>query len=113
MGTEQFHTDNGKKDGIVQKDWAKSQVIGSSNFASGSWLWNHISGGLNHQTEHHLFPTISHVHYPALSKIVKETCDEYGVRYNSYPSFWAAVAGHFNLLKKKGAEGYVYTPSIN
>jgi fatty acid desaturase len=108
--TEQFHTDNMKKDGIVMKDWAKSQVLGSSNFASGSWLWNHLSGGLNHQTEHHLFPTICHLHYPALSHIVRKTCEEYGVRYNTYPSFWAAAAGHFNLLKQKGAQGYAYIP---
>ncbi len=28
-----------------------------------------VGGGLNFQIEHHLFPKISHVHYPAVSKI--------------------------------------------
>ena len=34
-----------------------------------SWLV-----GLNFQIEHHLFPRISHVHYPEISKIVAKTC---------------------------------------
>jgi len=106
--TEQFHTDNKERNGVVEKDWAKSQIIGSSNFASGSWLWNHLSGGLNHQTEHHLFPTICHVHYPKLHPIVKKTCEEYGVRFNSYSNFATAVGGHFGLLKKMGEQGYEY-----
>jgi len=100
-----FHAD---KKGVVSKDWAISQVEGSSNFASGSWLWNHLSGGLNHQTEHHLFPTISHVHYPKLHPIVKKTCDEFGVRFNSYPNFLEAIKGHFALLKEMGAAGVKY-----
>jgi len=104
-----FHTDN---KGVVSKDWAISQVEGSSNFASGSWLWNHISGGLNHQTEHHLFPTISHVHYPKLHPIVKKTCEEFGVRYNTYENFWEAIKGHFALLRDMGAAGVKYEVHI-
>jgi fatty acid desaturase/predicted heme/steroid binding protein len=100
-----FHADS---NGVVAKDWAISQVEGSSNFASGSWLWNHISGGLNHQTEHHLFPTISHVHYPKIHPIVKKTCEEYGVSYNSYPTFFDAIKGHFGLLMDMGAAGVKY-----
>lgn len=92
---------------MVHQDWAVSQVIGSSNFASGSWIWNHISGGLNHQTEHHLFPTVCHVHYPAISKILKQTCKEYNLPYNNYSSFWAAISGHFELLWNMSREGYM------
>lgn len=92
---QRFHTD---KAGIVHEDWAKIQVMGSTNFASGSWLWNHLSGGLNHQIEHHLFPTISHIHYPMLQPIVQKTCQEFDVPYHSYESFWAAIKSHFALL---------------
>lgn len=106
--TEQFHTHNKQRDGVVEKDWATSQVIGTSNFSSGSWLWNHLSGGLNHQTEHHLFPTICHIHYPQLHSIVKKTCQEFGIRYNTYDNFYQAVSGHFGLLKDMASKGYEY-----
>eukprot|EP00298_Acanthocystis_sp_HF-20_P002153 c12597_g1_i1.p1 GENE.c12597_g1_i1~~c12597_g1_i1.p1 ORF type:complete len:465 (+),score=200.58 c12597_g1_i1:35-1429(+) len=72
------------------KDWAALQIRSCVNWSTGSTFWNHFSGGLNHQVEHHLFPGISHIHYPAISKIVKETCVEYGVPYVTYNSFAGA-----------------------
>ena len=35
---------------------------------------------------HHLFPAISHTHYPAIAPIVMQTCKEYGVPYKVYPT---------------------------
>ena len=35
----------------------------SVNWSSGSWFWNHFSGGLNYQIEHHLFRSIAHTNY--------------------------------------------------
>ena len=93
------------QDGMVHEDWAATQVTGSSNFAPGSWFWNQLSGGLNHQTEHHLFPTICHLHYYKIQPIVEQCAKEYGIRYNSYNTFWEAVVGHFTLLKEMGKQG--------
>jgi linoleoyl-CoA desaturase len=59
-------------------------------------------GGLNFQIEHHLFPHVCHIHYPALSGIVEETCREYGVRYAAHPTFWAGVASHVRWLRQMG-----------
>ena len=100
--TDTYHVE---KDGMVHTDWAVTQVSGSSNFACGSWLWNHISGGLCHQTEHHLFPTICHIHYPQIQPIVERCAKKHGIRYNAYATFWDAVVGHFTLLKEMGAHG--------
>ena len=69
----------------VDKGWAAAQVATTADFSHDSWFWTHFSGGLNHQVEHHLFPGICHVYYPHLQPIVKATCEEYGVQYNSYP----------------------------
>ena len=51
---------------------------------------------------HHLFPRICHVHYPALSRIVEQTCKEYGVRYSTHASFAAGVRSHYRWLKRMG-----------
>eukprot|EP00818_Percolomonas_sp_WS_P001012 CAMPEP_0117437580 /NCGR_PEP_ID=MMETSP0759-20121206/1596_1 /TAXON_ID=63605 /ORGANISM="Percolomonas cosmopolitus, Strain WS" /LENGTH=530 /DNA_ID=CAMNT_0005229215 /DNA_START=29 /DNA_END=1619 /DNA_ORIENTATION=+ len=82
----------------VPHDWASFQIRGSTDFAPGSWFWNHFSGGLNHQIEHHLFPSMSHVHYPAIQPIVEQTCEEFGVPYRYYDTFWDALRGHFRVL---------------
>ncbi len=65
-----------------------------------SWL----VGGLNFQIEHHLFPRISHVHYPAISRLVEETCREFGIRYTVHRSFGAGIASHFRWLRRMGRE---------
>lgn len=45
---------------VPYNDWAAVQCQTSVNWSSGSWFWNHFSGGLSHQIEHHLFPSICH-----------------------------------------------------
>eukprot|EP00899_Mesostigma_viride_P006929 jgi/Mesvir1/16237/Mv08490-RA.1 len=87
----------------VAMGWAAAQVATTADFCRGSWLWMHISGGLSYQIEHHLFPGVCHVHYPAISGIVEETCKEFNVPYFSYPSFWVALKAHFKHLQMTGA----------
>lgn len=60
--------------GRVRMGWAAAQCATTADFCHGSWFWTHISGGLNHQVVHHLFPGVCHVHYPALAPIVMKTC---------------------------------------
>lgn len=69
-----------------ERDWAKLQVATSCNFAIHSRLWMWLSGGLNFQIEHHLFPAISHTYLPYIAPIVQQTCKEYNVPYRDRKS---------------------------
>ena len=40
-----------------------------------------LCGGLDYHVEHHLFPELSYVHYPALQPIVEAYCREHGYPY--------------------------------
>lgn len=90
----------------VHQGWAAMQVRTTTNFSTNSMLWTHLSGGLNYQIEHHLFPSVCHLHYPSIHPIVKAVCEEFNVPYYSYPSFWAALEAHFAYLKKVGSEHF-------
>lgn len=91
-----------KKGDKVNVGWTKSQIEGTSDFAHDSWFWTHVSGGLNYQVVHHLFPWVCHVHYPEIAPIVKKACKEAGINYIVYPTFMSALAGHFNHMKAVG-----------
>ncbi len=91
-------------EGKIEKEWAIHQLETTANFGTKSKFLFWMLGGLNFQIEHHLFPKISHIHYPALSKIVKETCDEYGLNYHSYPNAVIAFQSHLKLLASLGAK---------
>lgn len=87
---------------VLETEWAIHQVKTTANFAPKSKVISWMVGGLNFQIEHHLFPRISHIHYPALSKIVKKTCEKYNLPYNQFPTMWSAIVSHFKTIKKLG-----------
>jgi linoleoyl-CoA desaturase len=86
----------------IEHDWFYHQFATTANFATENPLITWYTGGLNFQVEHHLFPRISHVHYPALRNIVKQLCAEYKVPYNEYPTMASAINSHFSFLKELG-----------
>jgi linoleoyl-CoA desaturase len=83
-------------------EWAVHQVQTTVDFARGNPVLCWFLGGLNFQIEHHLFHKICHIHYPALSKVVEEVCNEFGVRYAENKTFFSAVASHFRWLVRMG-----------
>lgn len=90
--------------GNIEEAWAIHQMNTTANFASKSWLANFLCGGLNMQIEHHLFPYICHIHYPEISKIVRETAKEFNVPYIENETFFEALKSHYSVLKRLGKE---------
>jgi linoleoyl-CoA desaturase len=86
----------------VETAWAVHQVQTTVDFSRRNRVLRWLLGGLNFQIEHHLFHKICHIHYPALSKVVEETCREFGVRYTAHRSFVSAVVSHFRWLVQMG-----------
>lgn len=88
--------------GTMDDVWAIHQLRTTANFAPRSRLASFICGGLNRQIEHHLFPKVCHIHYPALTAIVRSTADEFGLPYLENPSFGAALVSHYRILQVMG-----------
>jgi linoleoyl-CoA desaturase len=88
--------------GRMATSWAAHQVESTVDFAPRNRLLSWFIGGLNFQIEHHLFPQICHVHYPALAPLVRETCAEFGLRYSVNQTFRAGAASHFRWLRRMG-----------
>lgn len=114
---------SGAAGGVVD-DWGAVQVRAAANWAGPVWCF--FFGGINYQIEHHLFPTVTHVHYPAIAPIVRETAAEFGLRYIAFDSvtdglanvlqgFRMAKASHEPILRKSkgwpisvGLHGFLY-----
>lgn len=90
--------------GNLENHWAIHQLRTTMNFATGNPVLTWLVGGLNHQVEHHLFPSICHIHYPEISKIVEKTAQEFNVPYKSAKTFAGAVWSHEKMLWKLGRE---------
>jgi linoleoyl-CoA desaturase len=86
----------------IEEEWAIHQVRTTANFARHNKLVSWFVGGLNFQIEHHLFPKVSHVHYPALAPIVKTVCEKHALQYHEFQTMSAAIASHFHTLRMLG-----------
>ncbi len=91
-----------KPNKITIGSWAANQILTTCNFAMKSIPARLAFGGLNFQIEHHLFPKVSHVHYPAIQNIVQKTCEEHGLPYNAYETMGEAITSHIRTLKTLG-----------
>ncbi len=88
----------------IDDEWAIFQVRTTVDFAPKNHFLNWYLGGLNYQVIHHLFPQICHIHYPKIAPILAELCDEFGVKYNVYPTFREALGSNFRWLKYLGTK---------
>ena len=86
----------------IEEEWAIHQVRTTADFATENKLVSWLLGGLNFQVEHHLFPKVSHVHYPAIRKIVHEVCEIHGLKHINYPTMGSAIHSHFRFMKYLG-----------
>jgi len=76
----------------------------TADYATENPLVGWLVGGLNHHIVHHLCPFVCHTHYAPLTRIVKETAEEFGVSYRQNPTMTGAIRHHLILLKQLGNE---------
>jgi linoleoyl-CoA desaturase len=100
-GTDQPEPD---QSGCIENAWAVHQLQTTSNFAGKNRILSWYIGGLDYQIEHHLFPSISHIHYHALSPIVRATAAEFGYDYNAKKDFLNALGSHVRMLRSMGVK---------
>jgi hypothetical protein len=73
-----------------------------SDYATRNPVVTFLVGGLNHHVAHHLCPYACHTHYPQLTKIIRETGDEYRIPYREQKTMGRALKLHLALLKGLG-----------
>jgi linoleoyl-CoA desaturase len=93
------------------KDWAIRQLETTADFAVNNKFLGFAIGGLNFQVEHHIFPNICSIHYPAIQEIVKRMSKEWNINYHEAPTIWSAVKGHYFHLKRLGITDTGSTPA--
>jgi linoleoyl-CoA desaturase len=92
--------------GRIDEAWLIHEMATTANFGRRNRLLSWYVGGLNFQIEHHLFPRVCSVHYPAISSIVQQVAEKHGMPYNDQPTLRAAMRSHYRMLRKLGPEAW-------
>ncbi len=91
----------------MEDAWLVHEMKTTANFGRNNrWLCWYV-GGLNFQIEHHLFPKVCSIHYPAISTIVERVATQHGVPYHHHPTLSGAIASHYRMLKWLGTPAEV------
>lgn len=91
-------------EGRLAGDWAEHTLRTSIDWGveSRTALW--LTGGANCHVAHHLFPGLSHVHYPEVTRLIATAAAEHGLPYRRM-SFGAMIASHLRHLHRLSAVG--------
>lgn len=92
----------GEKPKVIDTEWAVHELRTTANFAPRNKAISWFVGGLNYQIEHHLFPRVSHIHYPAIAQIVEDHCRQHDIPYHYYPKMTQAILSHIKVMKQLG-----------
>ena len=87
--------------GKTLRDWGRWQIETSASW--GNAFWSFLSGGLNYQIEHHLFPGVAHNLYPLMQPIIMEECLKASIQYNGFNGYLGLAPitlKMFGFLKK-------------
>jgi linoleoyl-CoA desaturase len=88
-------------DGYIEHDWAEHALVTSVDWNPASRLALFVAGGANCHAAHHLFPSVCHVHYIAITHIIRQTAAEFGLPYNC-TTLPRLVRSHFRFLRRMG-----------
>ncbi|HEY6531592.1 MAG TPA: acyl-CoA desaturase [Acidimicrobiales bacterium] len=95
-----------RSDERLECTWHEWQVRSTVDFCHGQGpaarMVTWYTGGLNYQTEHHLFPRVPHTAYPDIAVVVGEVCTKYDIPHTVQGTLREAVASHYRHLRRLG-----------
>jgi linoleoyl-CoA desaturase len=92
------------QESIIGSSWIKHQIITTIDFHPENKFANFLFGGFNLHIAHHIFPDVSHVHYPALTRIIRTTLAEHELDWYKSFTFVEGIQSHLRHLKNKSIE---------
>jgi linoleoyl-CoA desaturase len=91
------------RSGNMEQCWLVHELETTANFGRRNRLLTWYVGGLNYQIEHHLYPKVCSIHYPAMSEIVRSVALAHGMPYHEHATFFGAIRSHIRILRRLGA----------
>lgn len=89
-------------------DFFSRQVRTSRGIVGGVWV-DHLLGGLNHQAEHHLFPSMARPNLRLAKAFVKAHCAQHDIPYTetTLPRSYAIVVQYLNRVGLAARDPFV------
>jgi len=80
-------------------DWGEHQLRTTCNFATSAIS---VSGMLEMQIEHHLFPSLTYAQQGQIRDVVKSTAQEFNIPYHEFNGLFHGIRYHWSYLQELG-----------
>lgn len=84
---------------MIPHSWYMHQLCNTNDLVHDNWFTRFFMGNFNYHIAHHLFPSVNHIYYPDITRIIQEEAKKNGLPYKAYP-LGTALFNHYKLLKK-------------
>ena len=78
--------------------WLQHQFKTTNDITMNNWFSRNLMGNFNFHLAHHLFPNISSVYAPEVTRVIEEFANTHKYSYRSY-GLLSALKSHYELIK--------------
>ena len=105
--TELDYVDSGAAHDLISDSWIHHQITTTIDFEPDNAFANFLFGGFNLHVAHHVFPEISHEHYPAMTRMIRQVLADNNASdwYKSF-SFTEGCVSHLQHLKNIAQQAF-------
>jgi linoleoyl-CoA desaturase len=91
--------------------WFIHQLRNTNDVTHDNWFIRWFMGSFNYHVAHHLFPTVSHVFYPEITRIIREEAEKNHWPYRVYPLVTTLI-NHYRLLKQNRLPSTIFEETL-
>lgn len=92
-------------------NWLEHQLRCTNDVSNDNLFIRFCMGSFNYHIAHHLFPNISHIHYPEIAPVIERFAIENGLEYRKQ-SLMGSLMGHYRLLKMNAVNENIFEETM-
>lgn len=97
--------------GKMPHSWFTHQLSCTNDVEEDNWFIRFFMGCFNYHIAHHLFPSVNHVYYPEVTKIIQRFARKNNLPYKQFPLV-ISLKNHYLLLKNNAFHENIFEETM-
>lgn len=97
--------------GRLSMQWFVHQLSTTNDVQEDNWFTRFFMGCFNYHIAHHLFPSVNHVYYPEVTRVIKNFAAAHQLPYRRFP-LHVSLYKHYQLLKNNSFHENIFEESM-
>lgn len=99
------------ENGKMPTGWLIHQLSCTNDVKEDNWFTRFFMGCFNYHIAHHLFPSVNHVYYPEVTKVIEQFAADNHLPYRRFP-LASSLKKHYQLLKSNAFQENIFEETM-